>query len=108
MVERVVCVDPHCTGPEGIRDVDGGVEVGSVDSGGQTIGGVVGHADGISLVFEFGNGADGTEDLFLLNLHVFADVGEDGRFDEVAFLSNALAADFDLGSLLLSSIYVSG
>ena len=108
MVESIVCVDPDCTGPERIRHIDGGVEVGGVDGGGETVGGTVADSDGISLVFELGDGADGAEDFFLHDLHVFADVGENGGLDEVALLSVALATNFDLGTFLLSLLDVSG
>lgn len=108
MVESVVCVDPDGPGLERIRNIDGRVEVCGVDSGSETVGGAVADPDGISLVFELGNGADGAEDFFLHDLHVFADVGENGGLDEVALLSVALAANFNLGAFLLSLIDVSG
>lgn len=59
---------------------------------------VVADGNGILLVLELGNGTDGTEDLFLHNTHVFGDVGEDGRFDEEALGTDALATSFDLGA----------
>lgn len=77
-----------------------------MDGSGKTVGGAVTDSDGISLVFEFGDGADGAEDFFSHDLHVFADVGEDGRLDEVALLSVALATDFDLGAFLLAFLDV--
>lgn len=78
-----------------------------MDGSGKTVGGAVTDSDGISLVFELGDGADGAEDFFSHDLHVFADVGEDGRLDEVALLSVALATDFDLGAFLLALLDVS-
>lgn len=108
VVQGVVCVDPDGTGLEGIRHVDGGIEVGRVDGSGETVGGAVTDSDGIRLVFELGDGADGAEYFFLHDLHVFADIGEDGGLDEVALLSMALATDFDLGAFLLSLLDVSG
>ena len=40
------------------------------------------------------------------DLHAFVYVGEDGRLDEVANVSMALATDFDLGPLCLSVLNV--
>ena len=107
VVQGVVSVDPDGTGAQGVGDADGGVEVGGVDGGGETVGGAVADPDGVFLVLELGDGADGAKDLFLHDLHVFADVGEDGRFDEVAFLAVAVAADFDLGAGFLAFFDVS-
>lgn len=75
-------------------------------SGGQTIGGGVTEADSILFGLEFRDGADGTEDLFLHYLHVFADVGEDGGLDEVAFLAVALAAELYFGAFLFAGVDV--
>lgn len=107
MVKGVVCVDPDGTGLEGVRNVDGGIEISGVDCGGKTVCSTVADPDGISLVLELGNGADGAEDFFLHDLHVFADVGEDRWLDEVTLFSVALAPNFDLGAFLLSLLDVS-
>ena len=106
-MQHVVLVDPDGTSSQSIADTDGSVQVRSVDGGGKTVGGGITKPDSIFLVLEFGNGADGAEDLFLHDLHVFADAGEDGGLDEVAFLSVTLAAGFDLGAFFLASIDVS-
>ena len=79
-----------------------------MDCGGETVGGGVSETDGILFGLEFGDGADGAEDLLLHDLHVFADVGEDGWLDEVALVAVTLAADFDLGTLLLAGVDVAG
>ncbi len=106
MMQHVVLVDPDGAGAELVGDADGGVEVRRVDGGGEAVGRVVADADGVGFVGEFGNGADGAEDFFLHNLHVFADAGEDGRFDEVAFVAVAAAANLDLGALLFAVVDV--
>lgn len=41
------------------------------------------------------------------DLHVFADVGEDGGLDEIALFAVALAAGFDLGAFLFAGVDVS-
>lgn len=63
--------------------------------GGEAIGRSVADADGVGLGGELGDGADGTEDFFLHDLHVFGDVAEDGGLDEVARFAVAGAARFD-------------
>ena len=107
VVQGIVGVDPNGTGLELVGDVDGGVEVGGVDGGGETIGGAVADLDGLLFRREFGDRADGAEDLFLHDLHVFADAGEDGRLDEVALGSLALTTNLDLGAGLLAFTDVS-
>lgn len=79
-----------------------------MDCGGETVRGGVSETDGILFGLEFSDGADGAEDLFLHDLHVFADIGEDGWLDEVTLVAVTLAADFDLGTLLLAGVDVSG
>ena len=107
MVERVVGVDPDGTGAQGVGYTDGGVEVGGVHGGGETVGGAVANPDGLLLVLELGDRAHRAEDLLLHDLHVLADVREDGRFDEVTLVTVAIAANLDLGAGLLALIDVS-
>ena len=77
-----------------------------MDCGGETVSGGVSETDGVLFGLEFRNGANGAEDLFLHDLHILADVGEDGWLDEVTFFAVTLAADFDLGTLLLAGVDV--
>ena len=79
-----------------------------MDCGGKTVGGGVSETDGILFGLEFSDGADGAEDLFLHDLHVFADVGEDGWLDEVTFFAVTPSADLDFGALLLTGVDVAG
>lgn len=108
MVQRVVSVDPHGTGLECVGHLNSGVEVLGVHGGGETVGGGVAHADGLLLGLELGNAADGAEDLLLHDLHVLGDVGEDGRLDEVADVTLALAAGLDGRTGLLAVFDVAG
>lgn len=105
-VKSVVCVDPDGTSLESVRNLNGGVEVGSVDGGGKTVCGVVANADGVLLGLELGDGADGTEDLFLHDGHVVLDVGEDGGLDEVTLITLALTTSDDGGTLVLTGLDV--
>lgn len=105
-VKSVVCVDPNGTSLEGVGDLNGGVEVGCVDSSSKTVCGVVTNADGVFLGLEFGDGADGSEDLLLHDGHVVLDVGEDGGLDEVSLVALALAASDDGGTLVLTGLDV--
>jgi len=105
-VNRVVCVNPDGTSLERVGDLDGGLEVGGVHSGGETVCGVVGALDHLLLGVELGDCADGTENLFPLNLHVLSDVGEDGGLDEVALGALALATSLNGSAALLSVVNV--
>jgi len=98
MMQQIIRVNPNSPRLQRIAHSNSSVQVLGMNSGGKTISGTVAYADGILFGLEFCDGADGTEDLFLHDLHVFADVGEDGGFDEVAFVAFALAADFDFGA----------
>lgn len=73
----------------------------------QTISLVVTHPDGIFLGLEPGNRAYRSEDFFLHNLHIFADIGEDGRLDEITLFAVAATSDFDLGAFFLTVLNVS-
>ena len=107
MMEHVILVHPDGPSSQGVADSDGGVEAACVDCSGETVGGGVAETDGVVFGLELGNGADGTEDLFLHYLHVFRDAGEDGRLDEVALFAVALAANFNFGTLFLAGVNVS-
>ena len=98
MMQHIILVNPHSARSQRIANPDSSIQIAGVDSAGETIGGCVAEADGISFGLEFRNGADGPEDLFLHDLHVFADATEDRRLNEVALFAVALAADFDLGA----------
>lgn len=104
--DHVVAVDPHGTGLEGVGDTDGGVEVGGVHGSGETVGGLVTSLDDLFLGLELGDGAHGAEDLFLHDLHVLADTGEDGGLDEVSLLTVSLTTGLELGTRLLAGLDV--
>lgn len=86
-MQHVILVNPHRARLQRTAHTEGGVQVLGVHSGGEAVGGGIAEADGVFFGLELGDGADGAEDFFLHDLHVFADVGEDGRLDEVAFLA---------------------
>ena len=77
-----------------------------MDCGGETVGGGISETDGVLFGLEFSDRANGAEDLFLHDLHVFADVGEDGWLNKVTFFAVTVAADFDLGALLFAGVNV--
>ena len=106
MVEGVVRVDPDSAGAEGVGDIDGGVEVGSVYRGGEAVRGAVADPDSVFFRLELGDRADGAEDLLLHDLHILTNVGEDGRLDEVALVAVALTANLNLGTCLLTFVDV--
>lgn len=104
--KQVVAVDPDGTGTEGVGDPDRGVEILGVDSRGKTINGVVGHLEDLLLGVELGDSADGAEDLFLHDLHLGADVGEDGGLDEVALVTVTGTTSLDCSALALAGLNV--
>src|SRR5690242_8570721 len=73
-MESVVGVDPDSSSAECVGNLEGGVEVGGVNSGGQTVGRVVANLDDIGLRLELGDCADRAKDLLLLNLHVLGNI----------------------------------
>ena len=77
-----------------------------MDCRSKTVGGGVSETDGVLFGLEFSDRADGAEDLLLHDLHIFADVGEDGWLDEVTLIPVTLASDFDFGALLLAFVDV--
>ena len=105
-MKSVVGVDPDGAGAEGVGDLYGGGEVGGVDGSSEAVGGVVADLDDVGLVLELGDCAHGAEDLFLLDLHVLGDVGEDGGLDEVTLVALALTASLDGGAFLLALLNV--
>ena len=107
-MQHVVLVDPYGASLQGVAYTDSGVQVLSVDSRGETIGGCVANSDGVFLGLELGDGADRAKDLILHDLHVFADVGEDGWLNEIALVTVSLSTNLDLGSFLTTGVDVSG
>ena len=101
MVKHVVLIDPDSAGAQTIGDSDRRVEVVGVDSRREAISAGVCRLENLLFRFELGDGADGAEDLFLHDLHVFRDVGEDGRLDEISLITMALTTSDDGGTLLL-------
>ena len=77
-----------------------------MDGGGKTVNAVVAELDDLSLVLELGDGAHRTEDLFLHDLHVVTDIGEDGGLNEVSLVTVTLTADLDGGTILLTRLDV--
>ena len=106
VMQHVVLVHPDGSGPQSVANSDGGVEAACVDCGGETVGRGIAETDGVVFRLEFGNGADGTEDLLLHYLHLFRYARENGRLDEVALFAVALATDFDFGTFFLASVNV--
>lgn len=64
-----------------MSNVEGTADVSGEDSGGETVYGVVGDLDDISIVLELGDDDDRSEDLLLDDLGIWVDVCEDGRLD---------------------------
>jgi hypothetical protein len=71
-----------------------------------TVVSVVGNPDGFLLRLELLDSADRSEDLLLDNLHVFADVGEDGGLDVVALGAETLTTGDHASAGLLAVLDV--
>ena len=106
VVQGVIGVDPDGSGLEGVRHLNSGVEVRGVNGGSKTVGGRIASLDDLLLGLELGDGADRAEDFLPNNLHVLGDVGEDGRLDEVALVTLAVATDLDGSTTLLALLDV--
>lgn len=77
-----------------------------MNSGGQTVSGVVTDGDGVLLGLELRDGTDRSENLLLHDLHVVGDVGEDCWLDEVTSVTLTLATSLDCGTFLLALLDV--
>lgn len=106
MMQHIILINPHSTRLQLATNFDRAIEIRRVDGGSETVGGGVAQTDGVLLGLEFGNGADGAENFFLHDLHVFAYAGEDCGLDEVAFFAVALAADLDFGAFFFTVVDV--
>ncbi len=106
VAEHVVVVDPDGTGLERVGHTKGRVEILGVNGSGKTIGGLVTSLDNLIFGLELADGADRSEDLLLHNLHIWADIGEDGGLNEVALVTVTLTTMLDLGASLLAGLDV--
>lgn len=106
VVQHVRRVDPSGTSLELMCGFDRPVDVLREDSSSKTVDGVVGLADDILIILEFEDDTDGTEDLFLDDLHVGTDVTEDGWGDEVTLVTESLTTVVDSGAVSLSRLDV--
>ena len=96
MMQHVILIHPNRARLERTRNHNGRIQILGVHGSGEPISGAVAQPDGVVFGLEFRDRADGAEAFFLHDLHVFGDVGEDCRLDEVAFVAVAFAAGFDL------------
>lgn len=106
-MDSIVLIDPHRTRLDLVRDLDGGLEVFGVNTGGQSVGSVVGGLDNLLRRVELCNYTYWTEDFFPYDVHVAGDAGKDGRLHEVTRTIDSMASDFDLGAGLFAGIDVS-
>src|SRR5271154_2313747 len=98
-VENVVAVHPNRTGANTVRDRVGFLDIARPHSRGQTIVGAVRTLYHLVYALKGDNAHYRTEDLFLGDLHVVLNIGEDGRLDEVTAVSDSIATADELGTL---------
>lgn len=101
----VVRVHPHGAGLDGVRHLEGLLDVLANDGGTQTKRRVVALEDGIVEVFEADNAHDGSEDLLVVDLVALLHLAKDGGLNEVALVTLARAAAQQLG-LILAVLHV--
>ena len=106
MGQKVVAVDPDRTSLESVADFNRRIQVLRMNAGGKTVERLMSLLENILNVFEFGNSNDGSENLFLHNLHLLIDAGEDCGLNEITFFAMTFAAEFDFRSLVLSRLDV--
>lgn len=90
-----------------IRYLNSGVEVGSVHGGSESISGRVTELDHLLLGLEFGDGANRTKDLFLHDLHVLGNIGENSGLNKITLVTLAVAANLNLRTCVLTGLDVS-
>lgn len=80
-MQLIVAVDPNCAGVELVANIEGAADVSGEDSSGETVDGVVGYLDDISVVLKLGDNNNRSENLLLDDLGIWVDICEDGRLD---------------------------
>ena len=106
MVQHVGRVDPNGTGLEFVCGLDRPVDVLREDGSSKTVDGGVGLTEDILIILELDDDTDGTEDLFLDNLHVGTNVAENGGGDEVSLVTESLTTVVDSSAIGLSGLNV--
>lgn len=105
-MQAVHTVDPRSPRLQPMRCIDRPVQILRENSSSQAVDRIVRLLDHFVFVLEFDHDADGTEDLFLDDLHAGGDVGEDGGFYEETFGSLSFAADCDRGTCVFAGLDV--
>lgn len=83
---------------------DGSAGVLSEDMCGQTVDSIVGKLDDFLFTLEFENNTDVTKDLLPHDLHIGANVSENGRVNEVALIAQSFATNNEARSLFLARL----
>src|SRR5713101_2556206 len=101
-VGRLHVIDPDDAGAKRLHDAEGFVNVARPDGCGQTVGGVVGNANGVRFAFEGDDGCDRAEDFFAGDARAVVHVIENSGLDVIAFakLLRTPATDGDFFFLL--------
>ena len=89
-----------------VRHTQSSVDICGVNGGSKTVVSVVADLDSFFLILELLDGHDGAENLFVVNLHVLGDVGEDGGVDEVTCATNSVATNGQGSTFLLAVLDV--
>lgn len=105
-IEDIVAVDVNSTSAEGVRDLNGVVNVLGNESSTKTIVGVVSTLDNLIDVLELKDAHNGSKDLFLSDSHVVINIREDSGLDEPTLVADTAATSDKLSSLLLSNVNI--
>lgn len=106
MRQKVVTIDPNGTSLKSVANFDSSVKVPSVNTSSETIESIMSLRKDILDIGEFTDGNDRSENLFLHDLHLLIDIGEDGGLNEVSFLSVTFTAEGDVGTFVLTGFDV--
>src|ERR1700736_6369202 len=102
-----VSVDPHRAELQAAGGVHRPADVAGPDGGRQTVIDVIGPRDRLVVVLEPLHRDNRAKDLFLNDLGVLLDVGDQARLVEVAAARDRRAADQDSGAVLAGAVYES-
>jgi len=124
-MQSIVGVDPDGTSPQPVGGIHCQLEILCMDGSSQPKSGVVSELNDFLEVLELGDRGNRAEDLevvspeiqsqwtllhithlFLHDLHVRPDIGEDSWLDEVPLVSKTLSTDFNLSTITLTVVNI--
>lgn len=99
-------INPDASRLKSIANFNGSIQILSMHTSSQSIECIMSLFKDIFNILEFGDGDYGSKDLFLHDLHLFIDVGEDGGLNEVTLFTMSFTANLNFGTLFLAGFDV--